>query len=100
MKIKTYIIALFVIGIGGTAFAGEVTGNGDPIVVKGKSSCAYSGLEDEAPLDGGHVGVDPGVVQSFGSHPVPGTGVSDDPANNNPSNSDGPASPGVDCNPS
>lgn len=104
MKIKTYIIALFVIGIGGTAFAGEVTGNGGVTPVKNPgtaaSPCAFSGLEDEATLPDGTPGVIPGVVQSFGSHPGPGTGVSDDPANNNPSNFDNPASPGVNCNPS
>lgn len=39
----------------GAAFAGEVTGNGEPIEVHGRSECAYSGLddvdEDENPED-------------------------------------------------
>ena len=34
-------------GGAGTAFAGEVTGNGKPLPVNGKSICAFSGQNDE-----------------------------------------------------
>lgn len=44
-----------------TAFAGEVTGGGEPITINAKSACAFSGLED---FDG--AGVDPGAVQNWG----------------------------------
>lgn len=40
--------AATIIAAGGTsASAGEITGNGKPIVVKGASECAYSGQNDE-----------------------------------------------------
>ena len=43
------ICATTTIGIGGSAFAGEVTGNGRETPIKSgvaKSACAFSGLED------------------------------------------------------
>ena len=44
------------------AFAGEITGNGTPLTVNGKSECAFSGQND-----GYFDGSEPGVrVQSFG----------------------------------
>ena len=46
----------FSIGIAGTAFAGEVTGNGDPTGAKlhANSACVFSGHNDDptAPLSG------------------------------------------------
>ncbi len=54
--------------IGGTAFAGERGGNGEPTPIneyRANSICSFSGLDDmdfEAP-------VDPGVVQNWGSIP-------------------------------
>ena len=47
------------------ATAGEVTGNGDFIDIHGKSSCAYSGLNDtpEGDLESSDPG---GRVQSYG----------------------------------
>ena len=48
----------------GPAAAGEITGNGKEIVVKGKSECAYSGLND-TPFGDGEM--DPGGrVQTYG----------------------------------
>src|SRR4051794_36336729 len=61
-------LALIVSGAGGTAFAGEVGGNGQPTPIKTRhvaaSICAFNGLDD-----GSESGapVTPGVVQSFGS---------------------------------
>jgi hypothetical protein len=72
LMVGTAIVAgLFVMG-GGTAFAGEVTGNGKPTPVANPDSggrfvagsiCAFNGLDD-----GSETGnpVTPGVVQSFG----------------------------------
>jgi hypothetical protein len=58
------VCAAVVLGSGGAAVAGEITGSGEPTPAgdKAKSLCAFSGLEDfdlEAP-------VDPGVTQSWG----------------------------------
>ena len=59
-----------IIGVGSSAFAGEVTGggkggpNGDGVtgaVENGNSPCRFSGLEDN---DG--AGVDPGTTQNWG----------------------------------
>ena len=48
----------------GTAIAGEITGNGTPIEVNGRSECAFSGQNDtplgDPPRDPG------GQVQSYG----------------------------------
>lgn len=78
MKLKTAagvaLCAGTVIGFGGSAFAGEVTGsgkggpNGDGIpggIGKARSECVYSGLEDEPRA--------PGTVQNWGH-------IEDDPA--------------------
>ena len=62
------VLGMAVIGFGGTAFAGEVGGNGKPTPIKTRyvasSDCAFNGLDD-----GSETGnpVVPGVVQSFGS---------------------------------
>ena len=60
-------LALIVSGAGGTAFAGEIGGNGEPTPIKTRhvaaSICAFNGLDDGS--EGGPVG--PGNVQSFGS---------------------------------
>jgi hypothetical protein len=60
-------LALVVSGAGGTAFAGEIGGNGEPTPIKTRhvaaSICAFNGLDDGS--EGGPVG--PGNVQSFGS---------------------------------
>jgi hypothetical protein len=53
----------------GTASAGEVSGNGEPVTVKAKSACAYSGLEDWASMEEqpeGGILVSPGTVQNWG----------------------------------
>jgi len=46
----------------GPAFAGEITGNGDPIEIQARSVCAFSGLNDNVPdpRDPG------GLVQNYG----------------------------------
>jgi hypothetical protein len=71
--IGAFVCASAVIGLGGPAFAGEITGsgkggpNGDGIpggIGKAHSACVFSGLEDEA--------ASPGTVQNWGH-------VEDDP---------------------
>ena len=52
--------ALLVLG-SGTAIAGEVTGNGKPLPVNGKSICAYSGLNDKITT------FEPTRTQSYGT---------------------------------
>lgn len=54
--------ALLALGAG-SAFAGEITGNGKVLPVNANSECAYSGLEDD-PETGG-----PGVTQNWGQIP-------------------------------
>jgi hypothetical protein len=60
-------LALIVSGAGGTAFAGEVGGNGEPTPIQTRrvaaSICAFNGLDDGS--ESGNP-VTPGVVQSFG----------------------------------
>jgi hypothetical protein len=68
------ICAATIIGAGGSAFAGEYTGNGGtaPGGTKGKSECSYSGLDAPAgvegtiPFDDDPYGVDFHGVQSYG----------------------------------
>lgn len=48
------LCATTTLGVGGSAFAGEVTGNGKKTPVKfgvAKSACAFSGLEDGETLE-------------------------------------------------
>ena len=48
------ICAVTILGVGGSAFAGEVNGKGEPTPIKrgvAKSACAFSGLEDGETLD-------------------------------------------------
>lgn len=63
------------IGAAGTAAAGEITGNGEPIDINARSICVFSGLDDPDP--------DPfGRVQSFGQIPKefrPPVGTHDHP---------------------
>lgn len=93
LLLRIAICAALFVGAASATYAGEVTGTGESLKpLKGNSRCAFSGLEDNP--------FAPGNVQSFGRHPADGTGVSDDPANNNPSNTPGPAAPGFACNPS
>ena len=51
------VCAATIVGFGGSAFAGEWGGNGELIVVNGRSVCAYSGL-DQPDLDGPPEGED------------------------------------------
>jgi hypothetical protein len=67
--IAVLVLALGVVGMsGGTAFAGERGGNGEPTPIndfRANSICSFSGLDDmdfEAP-------VQPGVVQNWGIIP-------------------------------
>jgi hypothetical protein len=68
------ICAATLLGLGGTAFAGEYTGNGGtaPGGEKGKSECSFSGLDATAavegtfPFDDDFVGADFHGVQSYG----------------------------------
>jgi hypothetical protein len=59
-------LALMVAGAGGTAFAGEVGGNGKPTPIanyRAGSICSFNGLDDGSESG---LPVQPGVVQSFG----------------------------------
>ena len=62
------VLALGVVSVGGTAFAGERGGNGEPTPIneyQANAICSFSGLDDmdfEAP-------VEPGVVQNWGAIP-------------------------------
>src|SRR3954452_15271825 len=51
-----------------TAFAGEVTGSGKAAqgAANANSPCAFSGLNDQDPADGGSGVVQPGEVQNWG----------------------------------
>lgn len=69
--------AMMVIASFGTAFAGEVTGNGKSLKIEdskwdtglhARSFCAYSGQEDDQFKPGGSKG-DPGHAQSWGQIP-------------------------------
>jgi len=81
--------AIAIVGMGSSAFAGEITGsgkggpNGDGIPAANleghaRSECAFSGLEDEAATPGtvqnwGHVEDDPffgGIIDSTGASSV------------------------------
>ncbi len=59
--------ALLLIWVTNSAVAGEITGNGKPIDVKGKSECAFSGLQDDAAADEGFFRGD--RVQTWGQIP-------------------------------
>jgi hypothetical protein len=66
-KIRLSLIACAtaIVCFGATsAFAGEITGNGKPITVNGKSICAYSGQQDDAAADAGYFAGD--RVQNWG----------------------------------
>src|SRR5688572_30796860 len=72
------VLALSVASVGGTAFAGEVTGSGrggpegDGIVparFQASSACAFSGLEDGEEDPEGPSG--PGTTQNWGQIPKP-----------------------------
>ena len=61
------VLATSIVSAGGTAFAGEVNGNGDPTPINGfqaGSICAFSGLNDD-PSGGGDPFED-GRVQNWG----------------------------------
>lgn len=63
--------------LGGTVLAGEITGNGELIEVKGRSACAFSGQEDlqwyvddeDTTLKPVATRGDPGHAQSWGQIP-------------------------------
>ena len=59
--------ALLLIWVTNVASAGEMTGNGKPIDVNGKSECAYSGQQDDPEEDEGVFRGD--RVQSWGQLP-------------------------------
>lgn len=93
MKTTATVVAIMLAASVNIAHAGEVDGRGEPVEIKGKSLCAYSGLEDGE-------GAGPGDVQTFGRHPAAdngnGTGVSDNPEMYAPR---GRAAPGMACSP-
>jgi hypothetical protein len=55
-------------GSAAAAFAGEVTGNGklSQGAIHANSPCAFSGLNDQSPEEGGSGVVQPGEVQNWG----------------------------------
>lgn len=67
-------LALTVFGAGGTAFAGEVNGNGDPTPIDNfghaQSICAFSGLNDDPsgrdPITGVVIPLEVGFTQNWG----------------------------------
>ena len=65
------VLATSIVSVGGTAFAGEITGNGKWIAgspdapLNGKSECAYSGRQDD-PGEPPFKGV---IAQSWGQMP-------------------------------
>jgi hypothetical protein len=59
------IAALSIVAMSSTALAGEVTGSGKHKEVKGNSPCAFSGLNDQDPAEGGAGVVIPGEVQNW-----------------------------------
>ena len=67
--IAALVVALGVVGMsGGTAFAGERSGNGEPTPINNyvaNSICSFSGLDDLDFLEP----VQPGVVQNWGTIP-------------------------------
>jgi len=64
------VAAIAVVGLTGTAFAGEVTGSGKPTAgpTHANSICVFSGHNDDpgAPLDGSGPNGPGGQSQSFG----------------------------------
>jgi hypothetical protein len=72
------------------AWAGEITGTGDPTALQGNSWCRYSGLNDTPGLDGF------GKTQNWGQV-IRLYGWVGDPGEFNPSN--WPFDNGVNCNP-
>ena len=63
-------IVLAGVGVGGTAFAGEVDGNGNETPVKGhlaSSICSFSGLEDGSEEPAGPSG--PGTARTGARSP-------------------------------
>lgn len=48
-KLHLSFFAAAALAAAGPAVAGEVTGNGEPIDINGRSECAYSGLNDHEP---------------------------------------------------
>lgn len=63
-------LASCVVGVGGTAFAGEVNGNGDPTPInsyRAGSICSFSGLNDD-PTGGGDPN-EAGKIQNWGVIP-------------------------------
>lgn len=64
--VSAVLAAGLVVAMGGTAFAGEVNGNGEPTPIEGYragSICSFSGLNDDPNEPGLFNG---GRVQSFG----------------------------------
>lgn len=70
MKKKYLFAAAIAAAIAGltpsAAFAGEVTGSGKTKTINANSPCAFSGLDDQDPADGGSGVVQPGEVQNWG----------------------------------
>src|SRR4051812_43100170 len=67
------VLATSMVGIGGTAFAGEVNGNGKPTPInsyRAGSICSFSGLNDD-PTGGGNP-EEAGKIQNWGVIPKEG----------------------------
>jgi hypothetical protein len=95
MKTISMLSAAALLVVSTTATAGEITGNGKPIDVNGRSECAFSGYNDQ---DGDPR--DPGwISQSYGQN-VRLTPL--DPSDLDPTNAAGAffvPIPGFACNP-
>jgi hypothetical protein len=66
--VATAVCTVVLLGGTASAFAGEVTGNGKPTQgpANANSPCAFSGLNDQSPEEGGSGVVQPGEVQNWG----------------------------------
>jgi len=68
-RVAAALCAVAIVGLSaGPAFAGEVTGNGklSQGAINANSPCAFSGLNDQDPAEGGAGVVIPGEVQNWG----------------------------------
>jgi len=63
LSLRLAAAGMFAVAAASPAFAGEITGNGNPIDINARSECAFSGYNDTPdgdPMDPG------GVAQSYG----------------------------------
>jgi hypothetical protein len=69
MILSLLAAALTLVLAASVASAGEITGNGKPLEVNGRSECAFSGLDEPDPVDGDADDALFGRTQSWGQIP-------------------------------